>query len=104
MNRRFLRQDTHWTPGWIEDVARDLADHLRTPLTSPSTGARRRGIGPSRSRGVSRVKATLWTCSNCPRASGYNEPQTVTVHRVMEPQNGQAWQASRGGGRVAPWR
>ena len=29
---RFLRQDTHWTPEWMEAVAHDLADHLKVRI------------------------------------------------------------------------
>ena len=31
--RRFLLQDTHWTPRWMEQIARDLAAYLRPSLS-----------------------------------------------------------------------
>ena len=55
---RFLRQDTHWTPEWMETVAEGLAAHLRSrvsPLQTPTHAfaAARRGYAGW---------ATWWTC------------------------------------------
>jgi hypothetical protein len=36
---RFLAQDTHWTPAWMAQVARDLAAFVRTNVALPSTAS-----------------------------------------------------------------
>ena len=85
---RFLRQDTHWTPVWMEIVARDLAEHVKRKVP----------LGPELSRSfyirekqVSRV-GDLVDMLMLPPDQRLFPPQSITIHRVMDSRTGAAWQ------------
>jgi alginate O-acetyltransferase complex protein AlgJ len=84
----FLRQDSHWTPAWMEAVAGKLAYHLRTQV--PALRAHN-SILEARETSVSRVGDLVDMLE--PRPSRKLFPwQTVTVRQVLDPQTGAAWQ------------
>jgi alginate O-acetyltransferase complex protein AlgJ len=87
---RFLRQDTHWTPEWMETVARDLADHLSARVPALRAAMRTWRVEETQ---VSRV-GDIVNMLRLPAGQRLYLPQTVTVHRVLDPGNGRAWQAT----------
>jgi alginate O-acetyltransferase complex protein AlgJ len=83
---RFLQQDTHWTPEWMEDVARGLAEHLKqnvTSLRAPTAAWR------AVTADVSRV-GDIVDLLQLPEGQQLYPPQTVTIHRVLD-SSGQEW-------------
>ncbi len=86
---RFLRQDTHWTPEWMETVARGLAGHLRTQVPALRTEQQTWTTEEWR---VSRT-GDLVEMLKLPPGQKLYPPQTVTVHRVLNAWDGQAWEA-----------
>lgn len=81
---RFLRQDTHWTPAWMGEVARGLSAHLRPRL--PSTGSRSFAV---RETEVSRV-GDIVDMLELPADQSLYAPQSVTIANVLA--NGSPWQ------------
>ena len=90
---RFLRQDTHWTPEWMEEVARNLAEHLKSRV--PSLRVPTRSWWAER-REVSRV-GDIVDMLKLPEGQSLYQPQTVSVHRVLDPRDGSGWQPSAEG-------
>jgi hypothetical protein len=85
---RFLRQDTHWTPLWMEIVARDLAEYLKRKVP----------LGPESSRSfyvrekqVSRV-GDIVDMLQLPPDQRLFPPQSITIQRVIDSHTGAAWQ------------
>jgi alginate O-acetyltransferase complex protein AlgJ len=85
---RFLQQDTHWTPAWMEEVARTLATHLRTRVPLPPGGERPLAVGEVQ---VSRVGDVV-DMLKLPAGQALFVPQTVTIRQVRDPASGAAWQ------------
>jgi len=76
---RFLRQDTHWTPEWMEETAGALARFLASRgLLGPSVAPR---SFPTVSKTVSRV-GDIVDMLRLPEWQSLYLPQTVTVHEV----------------------
>jgi alginate O-acetyltransferase complex protein AlgJ len=85
---RFLIQDTHWTPAWMETVARDLARYVESkvklgPATAFSVQAE--------THNVTRVGDLVDMLNLSPKQTAY-PPQTVAIRRVLET-NGLPWQS-----------
>jgi alginate O-acetyltransferase complex protein AlgJ len=87
---RFLRQDSHWKPEWMEDVARDLSEHLKSRI--PSLRVPTRSWWLER-REVSRV-GDIVDMLKLPAGQQLYLPQTVMIHRVLDASNGRLWQPS----------
>jgi alginate O-acetyltransferase complex protein AlgJ len=87
---RFLRHDTHWTPGWMETVASDLASHLRSRAPLPDTAPLAVLIQESRVTG----RGDLVDMLQLPPEQRVFPPQTVTIHRVLDCRGGAAWEPS----------
>jgi hypothetical protein len=85
---RFLRQDTHWTPQWMECVAHDLAEHLKARVPFPPETGR---TFVTQETEIHRV-GDLVDMLNLPAGQSLFPPQTVTIRRVLEPSGGAAWQ------------
>jgi alginate O-acetyltransferase complex protein AlgJ len=85
---RCLRQDTHWTPQWMEEVARGLAAYVRERVD----------LGPPRrawrveERQASRVGDIVDLLKLAPDQRLY-EPQIVTLRRVVDETAGTPWQS-----------
>ncbi len=86
---RFLRQDTHWTPDWMEEVARGLAEHLKERVPLMSVPARSWGSEPKKIRRSGDIAEMLRLAGG----KGIGSDQTVTIHRVVEPGSGRPWQS-----------
>jgi alginate O-acetyltransferase complex protein AlgJ len=86
---RFLRQDTHWNPGWMETVAHQLADHVRrcVPMLSEPKRVFRVEDQP-----VSRV-GDIVDMLELPAGQGVFPPQRVTIRRVVSADRAEAWQS-----------
>jgi alginate O-acetyltransferase complex protein AlgJ len=87
---RFLAQDTHWTPDYMDEIASLLADHARNRAVLPPLSA-----PPSYSLQavqVSRV-GDLVDMLALPESQRIFLPQTVTIQRVMDSSTGQAWKS-----------
>jgi len=82
---RFLRQDTHWTPDWMDTVAQALAARLG-PAGQPP--------GPLEPVTVTRV-GDLVDMLKLPANQLLFPPQIITVQRVLAPGTKQPWQPSR---------
>jgi alginate O-acetyltransferase complex protein AlgJ len=79
-DRRFLIQDAHWSPQWMEVVARDLAAYVqRQAALSPAHGPDLR----LESRKVARL-GDLVDMLRLPEHSQAFEPQEVMINRVVD--------------------
>ena len=82
---RYLEQDTHWTPVYMDAVARDVADHVR-----------RTGVLPEKeplplrlvSQEISRV-GDLVDMLSLTKEQALYRPQTVTIEQVIDDRTGQ---------------
>ncbi len=86
---RFLRQDTHWTPDWMEEVARGLAEHLKERVPLLSIPARSWGSEPREVRRSGDIAEMLRLAGG----KGIGSDQRVTIHRIVEPGSGRPWQS-----------
>lgn len=75
---RFLEQDTHWTPQWMEQVARELAGHVKGRVSLPPSD-RAWKVEPTRVARVGDVVDAL----NLPDDQTLFQPQEVTINRVL---------------------
>ena len=87
---RFLAQDTHWTPQWMEQVAGALAQHVETAVTL-SPRMTKPLVG--KDQHVSRI-GDLVDMLKLPADQTNYPPQTVTVRRI-EAGKGEPWQPRR---------
>lgn len=80
---RFLRQDTHWTPEWMEHVAEELAAFVteRAGLGPPPPDRRR--AWSVRPRSVARV-GDLVDMLGLPPGQTLFAPQVVTIHELHD--------------------
>lgn len=85
---RFLRQDSHWTPGWMEAVARDLAAHVRARV--PLTADRTFRVQETPVRRVGDLVDML----ELPSGQRLFAPQEVVVPRVIDERTGLAWRTN----------
>jgi alginate O-acetyltransferase complex protein AlgJ len=84
---RYLTQDTHWTPAWMEEVAGKLAAHVRQHVPLPVVSAPTLTVAELPIARVGDIVDML----KLPEAQGLFRPQVVTVHQVRQP-NGEPWQ------------
>jgi alginate O-acetyltransferase complex protein AlgJ len=87
---RFLQRDTHWTPQWMETVARDLATHLTTRVSLPAAAPLSLAMREKPIVGLGDLVEML----QLPSGQRLYPPQTVTVQRVYDPRSGAEWQTS----------
>jgi hypothetical protein len=79
---RYLAQDTHWTPQWMDEVARQLAERLRPHL------------GPAGLQSLHREAATISGVGDLvemlrlPERQNLFSPQSVTMERVLDAAGG----------------
>lgn len=85
---RFLVQDTHWTPEWMDAAAQSLARRLQGRLSSASTTAEL-ALQP---QSVSRL-GDLVDMLRLPSWQRVFLPQTVTVQGVVDRRTRLPWQA-----------
>jgi hypothetical protein len=76
---RFLVQDTHWTPVWMEQVARELAQFVTHATSLPPTPA---PLLRSVAQRVERV-GDLVDMLKLPENQPLFRPQAVTVHQLQ---------------------
>ena len=78
-----MRQDTHWTPEWMEKVAGDLAAFLvgkgLVPLTAAAGARTWRAVAKS----VSRV-GDVTDMLGLPEGQTLFSPETHTIHEVQD--------------------
>jgi hypothetical protein len=84
---RFLVQDTHWTPGWMEAVAGQLARFVREQVALPPAPAPAWKVVPVQ---VSRVGDVV-DMLKLPADQTLFSPVTVSVNQVQSA-DGQPWQ------------
>ncbi len=88
---RFLQQDSHWTPDYMDEVAGQLAEHLKNRHgLAPSPEAANYRLCP---RQVSHV-GDLVDMLKLPEGQRFFQPQTVTIQQVVDASTGQPWEAS----------
>ncbi len=90
---RYLRADTHWTPGLMERAARDLATLLRKRVSLPAA------VVPSPWGVRDEVRSSggdLLGMLRLPVGQTVFAPQAVVAHRVTNLENGSPWTASAG--------
>ena len=82
---RYLEQDTHWTPAYMDAVARDVATHLRETGALPEKEPL-----PLRlvSQQVSRI-GDLVDMLGLTKEQALYRPQTVTIEQVIDERTGQ---------------
>lgn len=88
---RYLAQDTHWTPAFMDLIARGLAANIRDSGILP-TGVPKRSFTVERKQ-VARV-GDLVDMLQLPVGHALFRPQTVSVEQVLAPDGG-LWQPSR---------
>jgi len=76
---RYLVQDTHWTPDWMEEVARRLAGFVRTHVPLPAPAPTWRAVP----RTIERV-GDIVDMLKLPEGQTYFRPQAVTVRQVQD--------------------
>lgn len=84
---RFLIQDTHWTPGWMQSVAGDLAEFLRREVKLAPLPKRAFTRSPQRVARVGDIVDML----KLPADQRVFQPQQVTVQQVAD-ESGNAWE------------
>ncbi len=81
----FMRQDTHWTPQWMEKVAGDLAafllDQGLLPRDPGAAGAR---VWRAVAKSVSRV-GDVTDMLGLPEGQALFSPETYTIHEIQDP-------------------
>jgi hypothetical protein len=87
---RYLIQDTHWTPVFMEQAAQELARHIRSSVSLPA---------PQRNqpmhiveRRVARL-GDLVDMLKLPAGQRLFVPQTVTIRQIVDDVTGKPWQA-----------
>jgi alginate O-acetyltransferase complex protein AlgJ len=77
----FLEQDTHWTPQWMEVVAKQVADHVKKKVTLPAPASPFEVIvEEAEAARVGDIVDTL----KLPKNQTLFEPQEVTINRVLD--------------------
>jgi hypothetical protein len=76
---RYLEQDTHWTPAWMETVAADLARFVGQTLPAPAAAAKLTRV----EQPVSRV-GDIVDMLKLTDGQTVFPPRTVTIHQVRD--------------------
>jgi len=87
-DRRFLTQDTHWTPQWMDRVARQVAERLQPQLPAATAPALAKQSEP-----IARL-GDLVDMLRLPPGQTLFQPQSVTVERIVDARSKLPWQAS----------
>jgi len=90
---RFLEQDTHWTPEWMEQVARDLARFAERVAALPPPAPAPKLVAKAES--IQRV-GDLVDMLKLPEGQSFFHPQPVTIHSVADGE-GNPWEPSPSG-------
>jgi alginate O-acetyltransferase complex protein AlgJ len=80
---RFLRHDSHWTPEWMDEVAREVARHARAKVELPAATARYRT-----EEVAVRRSGDLVDMLGLPPDQALFPPQEVTVRRTLDAATG----------------
>lgn len=83
---RFLVQDTHYTPEWMERIAKDLADEIRHTVSLPPSSLALRAVAEPAER-----VGDLVDMLKLPDDQTWFSPQKVTVHQVQDT-SGDPWE------------
>jgi hypothetical protein len=84
---RYLKQDTHWTPEWMDAVARALSDHVLTAVPLPGNRAVQYHAEPVAVRRVGDLVDML----DLPANQTLFPPQEVTIQRTIRTDTRQPW-------------
>ena len=84
---RYLTQDTHWTPAWMEQVAGQLAGYVRQHVPLPVVTAPTWTVAELPIARVGDIVDML----KLPEGQGLFRPQAVTIHQLRQP-GGELWQ------------
>jgi hypothetical protein len=85
---RFLNQDTHWTPEWMESVAKAVAAHIRNTVALPANGAVQYRSEAFAVKNVGDLVDML----DLPTDQTLFPPQEVTIRRTMNATTGAPWE------------
>ncbi len=89
---RFLKHDSHWTPEWMGEVARTVADHLKTVLPAIPGEARLWRVEPTPASRLGDVAQMLQLGDD----QTLYPPQTVTIDRVIDAATGRPFRPVEG--------
>lgn len=87
---RYLVQDTHWTPEFMDTVAAGLARHVDRDR-EPAAGQKVHGGFEFRAARASRVGDLVDTLK-LPGNQRLYEPQSVTIQQVIDSRTGRPWE------------
>jgi alginate O-acetyltransferase complex protein AlgJ len=82
---RYLEQDTHWTPAYMDAIARDVANHVRSTGALPEREPLPLRLAPQE---ISRV-GDLVDMLSLTKDQGIYRPQTITIEQVIDERTGQ---------------
>jgi alginate O-acetyltransferase complex protein AlgJ len=82
---RYLKQDTHWTPEWMETVVEGIAGHVRAAQTLPSRGP---ALYDYKEVAIRRV-GDLVDMLSLPNNQTLFPPQEVTIRRTIDVKTGE---------------
>ncbi|RPI21843.1 MAG: hypothetical protein EHM61_23770 [Acidobacteria bacterium] len=87
---RYLRQDTHWTPRFMEETAQAVAAHVRRVVDLPATSrpVRYRTVA----RSVRRV-GDLVDMLKLPIDQNLFRPEQIEIHQVVDNDSGRLWES-----------
>jgi hypothetical protein len=86
---RYLVQDTHWTPEWMEHVASELAELAKRTADLPAVATANHTYHAS-SQQIARV-GDLVDMLKLPDEQKLFEPQTITIRQVQD-ETGEPWE------------
>ena len=86
---RYLPQDTHWTPQWMEEVAGKLVEHInRTVALGPAPRETNWAVRAEMAARVGDIAETL----SLRAGQTLFRPQTAQLKRVVDARTGEDWQ------------
>ena len=83
---RFLQQDTHWRPEWMETVALDLAAHLSRQVAFSAESGRKFDVQDTQAQHLGDLVDML----RLPSSQTLFQPEAVTIRRVFSAGSEQA--------------
>src|SRR5262249_33618753 len=91
--QRYLRQDTHWTPGFMEETAKALAKHIQqtVPLPAPA-----RPLHTWVLEKLVTHRGDLVDMLRLPPTPGLFPPEQALVRQVFDRSTDQPWAADPG--------